>query len=72
MAGLTKEQRALRIAEKLAAEQVDKNNSELQEPQVELVAMVTDDPVFPGAPTVADVHPAEVENWRSSGWTVRG
>jgi len=72
MAGLTKEQRALRIAENLAAEQADKQNPEPQEPQVELVTMVTDRPAFIGAPTAADVHPVEVENWRAAGWTVRG
>ncbi|RYM66001.1 hypothetical protein BSQ98_09685 [Serratia liquefaciens] len=71
MAGLTKEQRALRIAEQLATEQMDKHNPEPQEPQIELVAMVTHYPAFPGAPTAADVHPAEVENWIASGWIVR-
>lgn len=78
MAGLTKEQRAQRAAEKLAAELAAKSNSEQQEQQQEqqeqqqeqdyLVAMVTDFPAFPGAPTNADVHPDEVENWKALGW----
>ena len=79
MAGLTKEQRAQRAAEKLAAELVAKNNSEqqelqeLQEQQEQqgiLVAMFTDFPAFPGAPTTADVHPDEVENWKAAGWRI--
>ena len=74
MAGLTKEQRAQRAAEKLAAELAAKSNSEQQEQQEQqqeqdyLVAMVTDFPAFPGAPTNADVHPDEVENWKALGW----
>ena len=70
MAGLTKEQRAQRAAEKLAAELVAKNNSEQQEQQGILVAMFTDFPAFPGAPTTADVHPDEVENWKAAGWRI--
>ncbi|HHT1700949.1 TPA: hypothetical protein ACTY28_001522 [Citrobacter freundii] len=74
MAGLTKEQRAQRAAEKLAAELVAKNNSEQQEQQeqhgAQLVAMFTDFPAFPGAPTTADVHPDEVENWKAAGWCI--
>ncbi|WP_410752387.1 hypothetical protein [Citrobacter youngae] len=57
MAGLTKEQRAERAAGKLAVAQA---------PQ--LVAMVSDFQTFPGAPTTADVHPDEVENWKAAGW----
>ncbi|EPM0703427.1 hypothetical protein WJE11_001957 [Klebsiella aerogenes] len=66
MAGLTKEQRAQR-----AAAQVDNfiPESQVQEPEVpQLVAMVTDFPAFPDAPTTADVHPDEVENWKAHGW----
>ena len=76
MAGLTKEQRAQRAAEKLAAELAAKNNSEEQEQEQEqeqgaqLVAMFTDFPAFPGAPTTADVHPDEVENWKTAGWRI--
>lgn len=66
MAGLTKEQRAERAAEKLATAQVDTNTPAPQAPQ--LVAMVTDFPAFPDAPTTADVHPDEVENWKAHGW----
>ncbi|MBY6259129.1 hypothetical protein K3G69_21785 [Phytobacter diazotrophicus] len=65
MAGLTKEQRAQRAAEKLAAELGGQNNPE---PQDNLVTMVTDFESFPGAPTEADVHPDEVENWKAHGW----
>ena len=72
MAGLTKEQRAQRAAEKLAAEQGVQNNPEPQAPQApqapQLVAMGIDFPAFPGAPTTADVHPDEVENWKANGW----
>lgn len=73
MAGLTKEQRAQRAAEKLAVELAAKNNSEQQEQQeqgAQLVAMFTDFPAFPGAPTTADVHPDEVENWKAAGWRI--
>ena len=76
MAGLTKEQRAQRAAEKLAAELSANNNSEQQEQQeqqehgAQLVAMFTDFPAFPGAPTTADVHPDEVENWKAAGWRI--
>lgn len=71
MAGLTKEQRAQRAAEKLAAGKAAPNNPEQQEQQEQqavLVVMVTDSPAFPGAPTTADVHPEEVENWKAHGW----
>ncbi|MBJ9325814.1 hypothetical protein I5503_03085 [Citrobacter amalonaticus] len=70
MAGLTKEQRAQRAAEKLAAELAAKNNSEQQEQGAQLVAMFTDFPAFTGAPTTADVHPDEVENWKAAGWRI--
>ena len=75
MAGLTKEQRAQRAAEKLAAELAAKNNSQEQEQEQEqdgaqLVAMFTDFPAFPGAPTTADVHPDEVDNWKAAGWRI--
>ncbi|EOY2297274.1 TPA: hypothetical protein OFX07_002761 [Escherichia coli] len=54
MAGLTKEQRAQREA--------------AQKTQIELVVMVTDYQMFPGAPTIANVHPDEVGNWKAMGW----
>jgi|GEM_PF-199427 len=54
MAGLTKEQRAQREA--------------AQKTQIELVVMVTDYQMFPGAPTIANVHPDEVDNWKAMGW----
>lgn len=66
MAGLTKEQRAERAAEQIASTQADNNvpvSTILQ-----MVAMATDFPAFPGAPTTADVHPDEVENWKAYGW----
>ncbi|HBV9802686.1 TPA: hypothetical protein MEA34_000606 [Klebsiella aerogenes] len=66
MAGLTKEQRAQRAAGQLSSTQADNNTPAPQEPQ--LVAMVTDFQAFPGAPTTADVHPDEVENWKAHGW----
>ena len=68
MAGLTKEQRA---AKKLVAEQAAQNNYDQQE-RSGLFTMVTDVPHFPGAPTSADVHPDEVENWKAHGWRVAG
>lgn len=64
MAGLTKEQRAQREAERLTAGQDSQNIIE----QAVLVAMVTDAQSFPGAPTTADVHPDEVENWLALDW----
>ena len=77
MAGLTKEQRAQREAEKLAAQQTAENNPAHQEqqqeqqqeqPGIELVVMVRDIPEFPGGPLRADVHPAEVDNWLALDW----
>lgn len=57
MAGLTKEQRAQREAEKNAGD---------------LVVMVRDAPEFPGGPLSADVHPAEVDNWLALDWRLEG
>lgn len=73
MAGLTKEQRAQREAEKLAAQQAADNNPAQQEQQqeqqgIELVVMVRDTPEFPGGPLRADVHPDEVNNWLALDW----
>lgn len=73
MAGLTKEQRAQREAEKLAAQQTADNNPAQQEQQqeqqgIELVVMVRDSPEFPGGPLRADVHPDEVNNWLALDW----
>ncbi len=62
MAGLTKEQRAQREAEKLAAQ----NGGE--QTGIELVVMVRDEPEFPSGPLSADVHPDEVDNWLALDW----
>ncbi|HCO1666722.1 TPA: hypothetical protein N7M37_000858 [Escherichia coli] len=70
MAGLTKEQRAQREAAQKNAV-VEQNVEQIQEPQktqIELVVMVTDYQMFPGAPTNANVHPDEVDNWKALGW----
>lgn len=73
MAGLTKEQRAQREAEKLAAQQAaDKNpaqqEQQQEQPGIELVVMVRDTPEFPGGPLSAEVHPDEVDNWLALDW----
>ena len=77
MAGLTKEQRAQREAEKLAAQQAaDKNPAQQEQQQeqqqkqlgIELVIMVRDTPEFPGGPLSAEVHPDEVDNWLALDW----
>lgn len=69
MAGLTKEQRAQREAEKLAAQQAaDKNPAQQEQQDIELVVMVRDTPEFPGGPLRADVHPDEVDNWLALDW----
>lgn len=69
MAGLTKEQRAQREAEKLAAQQAaDKNPAPQEQQGIELVVMVRDTPEFPGGPLRADVHPDEVDNWLALDW----
>lgn len=60
MAGLTKEQRE---AKKLAAATAE---------QHELIVMVNEYPAFPGAPTEAQVHADEVDNWKAHGWKVKG
>jgi len=65
MAGLTKEQKAQREAEALAALQEQENDTESL-----LVPMVTDIESFPGAPKTADVHPNEVESWVADGWRI--
>ena len=66
MAGLTKEQRAQREAEKLAAQ----NGAE--QTGIELVAMVRDTPEFPDGPLSAEVHPDEVDNWLALDWRLEG
>ncbi len=72
MAGLTKEQRAQREAEKLAAQNRTEHAPAQQEQQaqsgIELVAMVRDIPEFPGGPLNAEVHPDEVDNWLALDW----
>lgn len=35
------------------------------------VQMVRDEPMHPGGPTTADVHPDEVQNWERHGWKVQ-
>ncbi len=75
MAGLTKEQRAQREAEKLAAqngaEQTPAQQDQQDQPDqqgVEHVVMVRDEPEFPGGPLSAEVHPDEVDNWLALDW----
>ena len=69
MAGLTKEQRAQREAEKLAAQNgAEQTSAQQDQTGVELVVMVRDIPEFPGGPLRADVHPAEVDNWLALDW----
>ncbi|OIX96221.1 hypothetical protein BFS14_01790 [Serratia fonticola] len=64
MAGLTKEQRE---AKRLAAEAAQQNTE-----KQDLIAMIAAYQAFPGAPTEAEVHPDEVENWKAHGWSVKG
>lgn len=69
MAGLTKEQRAQREAEKLVAQNGAEQTPAQQEQQgIELVGMLRDAPEFPGGPLSADVHPDEVDNWLALDW----
>lgn len=73
MAGLTREQRAQREAEKLAAQngadQTPAQQEQQQEQQgVVLVVMVRDTPEFPGGPLSAEVHPDEIDNWLALDW----
>ncbi|EMV7411700.1 hypothetical protein AADQ46_005284 [Enterobacter soli] len=69
MAGLTKEQRAQREAEKLAAQNGAEQTPAQQEQQgIELVVMVRDTPEFPDGPLRTDVHPDEVDNWLALDW----
>ncbi|MFV9236083.1 hypothetical protein [Citrobacter freundii] len=72
MAGLTKEQRAQREAEKLVAqngaEQTPAQQEQQEQQDVELVIMVRDTPEFPDGPLSADVHPDEVDNWLALDW----
>lgn len=66
MAGLTKEQRAQREAEKLNTN-VTANNPEPLD-GIELVIMIRDIPEFHGGPLSAEVHPNEVDNWLALDW----
>ena len=69
MAGLTKEQRAQREAEKLAAQNgAEKTPAQQEQQGIELVVMVRDTPEFPGGPLSAEVHPDEVDNWLALDW----
>ncbi|HEB4874332.1 TPA: hypothetical protein R0C45_002510 [Kluyvera ascorbata F0526] len=69
MAGLTREQRAQREAEKLAAQNGTEHAPAQQEQQgIELLVMVRDTPEFPGGPLGAEVHPDEVDNWLALDW----
>ncbi|HEE9786239.1 TPA: hypothetical protein R8F93_000231 [Enterobacter soli] len=69
MAGLTKEQRVQREAEKSAAQNGAEQTPAHQEQQsIELVVMVRDIPEFPGGPLSAEVHPDEVDNWVALDW----
>ncbi len=69
MAGLTKEQRAQREAEKLAAQNgAEQTPIQQDQPGIELVVMVRDTPEFPGGPLSAEVHPDEVDNWLALDW----
>ncbi|QMR77938.1 hypothetical protein [Enterobacter sp. RHBSTW-00175] len=69
MAGLTKEQRAQREAEKNAAQNGAEQTPANQEQQsIELVVMVREIPEFPGGPLSAEVHPDEVDNWLALDW----
>lgn len=34
------------------------------------IKMRRDEPVHPGGPVTADVHPEEVANWQQAGWRV--
>lgn len=67
MAGLTKAQRAERKL--LAANSNGSSAASVQQPvQPELLAMIRDEPAFPGGPVAADVHADEIEDWISHGW----
>ena len=71
MAGLTKEQREQREAEKLAAQNGAEQTPVQQDQQgIELVVMVRDAPEFPGGPLSAEVHPDEVDNWLALDWSL--
>ncbi|EKS6750055.1 hypothetical protein QCG01_004788 [Enterobacter kobei] len=72
MAGLTKEQRAQREAEKLAEQTPAQQEQQQEQPGIELVVMVRDTPEFPGGPLSAEVHPDEVDNWLALDWRLEG
>lgn len=46
------------------------NDTEIEEQDMALVRMVRDEGDAAGGPTVADVHPNEVENYRLGNWRV--
>lgn len=72
MAGLTKEQRAQREAEKLAEQTPAQQEQQQEQPGIELVVMVRDTPEFPGGPLSTEVHPDEVDNWLALDWRLEG
>lgn len=72
MAGLTKEQRAQREAEKLAEQTPAQQEQQQEQPGIELVVMVRDTPEFPGGPLSAEVHPDEVDDWLALDWRLEG
>lgn len=53
-----------------AAEQGEAHAVEQPAERQSVVPMVRAEPLHPGGPTTADVHPAEVDGWISAGWKV--
>lgn len=64
MAGLTKELRAKREAEKAQTASA----AGLPASPPETVRMKRSEPMHVRGPVTADVHPDEVENWKAAGW----
>ncbi len=62
-------------AEEVKPEEVKPEEGKPEEAKaegVETVPMQRNEPVFPGGPTTADVHPDEVQNMVAAGWTRKG
>ena len=36
----------------------------------DIMKMTREEPMFPGGPMTADVHPNEVEAWKLAGWVI--
>ncbi|EGK71910.1 hypothetical protein METUNv1_01688 [Methyloversatilis universalis FAM5] len=58
------------MEEAIDTTRIEDVTEEQEMPAFETVRMAREEPMHPGGPTHADVHPDEVENWSAAGWRV--